>query len=309
MLTGMIILLVFIGASSLAAYILAPTEEQAVTLLRVRELRLAAADPDTLVEAELSQPLTQRLLAPLAGNLHRYLLSRTPAGMKESLQARLREAGDPVDIGTFLAMRLYSAGIAFALFMLLLGFSMGRQRGWVAALAMAAVAAYTASILPNFWLGRVIATRKKAIQTALPDVLDLLCISVEAGLGLDGAVQRVTERMPGPLADELAHTLKETNLGKTREEAWRDLAARVNVPDLNVVVSAILQAEKLGAKISTVLRVQSTDMRERRRQRADEKARQIPIKLLFPLIFFVFPALFVVILGPAAIQIVKAFSG
>ncbi len=305
MLVYIIVLLVFAGAASLAAYVLAPNEEQVLMRMRVRELRLAATDPDAVVDAELSQPLTRRLLAPMAENLHRALLGRTPQGMRDAIRARLREAGDPMGVGSYLALRLYAAALVGLVLILLAGPSLSRQWGWPGTLALGFFGGYSASVIPSFWLGRVIAARKKAIQDALPDVLDLLCVSVEAGLGLDGAIQKVTERLPGPLADELGHTLKEVNLGKTREEAWRNLAARANVPDLNVVVSALLQAEKLGASISTVLRVQAEDMRERRRQRAEEKARQIPIKLLFPLIFFVFPALFVVILGPGAIQIMR----
>ncbi len=298
----------FALAAGFTAFVLAPSEEEALIKLRAREVRFRARAATEVEEAALAEPLLRRLLGPGLARVKEALLKRTPQGTRAWLRARLREAGDPLDLGSFLALRLYAAlaGLAGAWLLLLPRLATGL--GWLPVLLLGGAAAYAASSLPSFWLGRLISRRKQAIRRSLPEVLDLLCVSVEAGLGLDGAIQQVAERYHGPLADELAYCLKEMNLGKTREEAWRNLAQRVNLADLNLVVSAIVQAERLGASLATVLRVQADDLRERRRQRAEEQARQVPVKLLFPLVFFIFPAVFVVILGPAVIQIIGSLG-
>lgn len=302
----LLVLTVFAATAAAVAYWLAPSEEEAVLRLRVREIRLLSEGQKPRAEdAELNRPLMERLFGPTLERLHRALERRTPQGTVAAARARLREAGDPVDLGTFLALRLL-AGIGGFLAVLLLLTPAAGGRGWPGSLAMATAAGYAGSALPGFWLGRVVTRRKEAIQRSLPEVLDLLCIAVEAGLGLDGAILRVAERHISPFAQELGHCVKEINLGQPREKAWRNLAERVNVPDVNVVVAAVIQAEKLGASLGQVLRIQADEMRERRRQRAEERARQVPIKLLFPLVMFIFPALFVVLLGPAAIQFFNA---
>ena len=147
------------------------------------------------------------------------------------------------------------------------------------------------------------------MRRSLPDVLDLLTISVEAGLGFDAAVLRVTEKLGGVLGEEFSRVLQETKMGKSRREALRDMAARVGVDDVSSFVNAVIQAEQLGVSIGSVLRLQSQAMRVKRRQRAEEAALQAPVKMLFPLIFFIFPGLFVVLLGPAVIQIMETLLG
>lgn len=299
----------FALAASVAAWLVAPSEEAALIRLRARELRFAGRPPATVEEDGLSQPMLQRLFGPSVTRLQHVLLRLTPHGLRDQLRAKLREAGDPLSPGSFLAIRLYAGILASVLMGLSMGPRLAGRGGWPAALAFFALAAYLGSALPSFWVGRLASQRKQVIRRSLPEVLDLLCVSIEAGLGLEGAIQKVAERYDGPLARELAYSLKEINLGKPREDAWRSLAQRVNLPDVNAVVSAIVQAERLGASVSTVLRVQTQDLRERRRQRAEEHARQVPIKLLFPLVLFVFPAVFVIILGPAAIQLISVLSG
>lgn len=215
-----------------------------------------------------------------------------------------------MDAAAFLTLRLLSAlgGGAILGWLFFFGPSASPLAPG-ARLVLWVLGAVAASSLPVFWLGRRIASRKGEIQQALPEALDLLCVAVEAGLGLDGAVQKLSERMPGPLTEELARTLREINLGHSREEAWRNLAVRVNLPDLQMVTSAIVQAERLGTSLAQVLRVQAAEMRTQRRQRAEERARQVPIKLLFPLVFFIFPAIFVVLLGPAVLYFLKVLGG
>jgi tight adherence protein C len=162
--------------------------------------------------------------------------------------------------------------------------------------------------LPDIVLQRVIETRQTSIRRNLPDVLDLLVVSVEAGVGFDGAMQRVVDKSRGALADELARVLEQVRLGKSRAEALRRMGERTQVADLISFVAAVQQAETLGVSIAKVLRAQADAARERRSQRAREAAAKLPVKLLFPLVFFIFPALFVVILGPGAIRFAELFK-
>src|SRR5690606_20026233 len=164
-------------------------------------------------------------------------------------------------------------------------------------------------ILPEFWVSRLGTQRRATLSRALPDVLDLLSVSVEAGLGFDGAIQKVSEKFPDPTAAEFGEYLKEVRLGKTREEALRNLAERTGLPELKAFAAARIQADRLGVSLSRVLRVQSDQLRTQRMQRAEEAAMQTPIKMVFPLVFFIFPTIFVVLLGPAIIQLVTNFIG
>ncbi len=163
-------------------------------------------------------------------------------------------------------------------------------------------------LLPEFWLGNKIKARQKVILKMIPDTLDLLTISVRAGLGFDGALAKVVEKLPGPLTDEFRRALAEVRVGKARREALRDMVPRTNVQPLSNFIGAIIQAEQLGVSISKVLQVQSEQLRIERRQRAEEMAARAPIKMLFPLVGCIFPSLFIVILGPALISIVKTMG-
>ena len=176
-------------------------------------------------------------------------------------------------------------------------------------IAFPASVALAAYMIPGVWLDRKIKERKKTIQLALPDAIDLLTISVEAGLGFDPALQRVAEKWDNALTWEFHRMLHEMRVGKSRREAMRELATRCNVDDLNVFVSSIIQADQLGVSITQVLRTQSRQLRIRRRQRAEELAHKAPIKMLFPMVFLIFPAMIVVLIGPGVAQIMQTFSG
>jgi tight adherence protein C len=164
-------------------------------------------------------------------------------------------------------------------------------------------------LMPGMWLRSQINKRKKNILKALPDALDLLTISVEAGLGFDVALQRVTEKWDDELSREFKRALGDVRLGRARRDALRDMADRTGVDDVQTFVAAIIQAEQLGVAMSKILRLQSDQMRVRRRQRAEAEAQRAPIKMLFPMVFLIFPALFVVILGPAVPRIMESLGG
>ena len=161
-------------------------------------------------------------------------------------------------------------------------------------------------MIPGIWLDKKIKARRKEIQLSLADAIDLLTISVEAGLGFDPAMQRVVEKWDNALTREFSRMLSEMRIGKSRREAMRELATRCNVDDLNVFISSIMQADQLGVSITQVLRTQSKQMRIRRRQRAEEAAHKAPIKMIFPMVLLIFPAMYVVIIGPAIPQILDS---
>jgi tight adherence protein C len=161
-------------------------------------------------------------------------------------------------------------------------------------------------MLPQMWLRSTIDRRKQAIIKKLPDALDLMTICVDAGLTFDGAMDKVYEKWRDPLSLEFGRVLYEMQLGKSRRQALRDMVERIDVADVTSFVASVLQADQLGVSIGKVLRIQSEQMRVRRRQRAEEKAQQAPIKMLFPMVFLIFPAMFIVLLGPAGFQIIRS---
>ncbi len=166
-----------------------------------------------------------------------------------------------------------------------------------------AAPASSAFSYPSVWLNNRIRHRQKEILKSLPDAFDLITTCVEAGLGLEAALAKVSEKTPGPFGEELAVSLREVSLGKLRREALKELSERTGVPDLSSFINAVIQAESMGTSIAAVLRVQAEQMRMKRRQRAEQQAQAAPIKMMFPLVLCIFPTLFIVILGPAGIQI------
>ena len=163
-------------------------------------------------------------------------------------------------------------------------------------------------VLPDILLNGRITSRRDEVRAALPDALDLLAVSVEAGLGFDGAVAKLTETMDGPLIQEFALALKEMRIGESRGDALKRMAARMDVPELTSFVRAVVQADQLGSSLAAILRVQASDVRTRRQLAAEEKAMQLPVKMLFPLMMFILPALFIIVLGPALLNFGKGLA-
>lgn len=248
-----------------------------------------------------------RVLRPLLAALGRAGSSVTPAGYLDKIRRKLDMAGNPRHIGAleYVGLKVLSLGlIPLGVFALRRLSPEGGLVMWLMLLVIVGVGIW----LPDIVLQRIIEARQTAIRRTLPDVLDLLVVSVEAGVGFDGAMQKVVDKMSGPLRDEMARVLEQVRLGRSRSEALRLMGERTHVSDLISFVAAVQQAETLGVSIAKVLRVQADAARERRSQRAREAAAKLPVKLLFPLVFFIFPALFVVILGPGAIRFADLFK-
>ncbi|HXF70362.1 MAG TPA: type II secretion system F family protein [Thermoflexus sp.] len=298
------VIVVGVIALALVVGLSAPREEE---LLQARLAEFAARDvPVTLEEIELSIPFTQRVIVPILRQIAEFISRFTPQSILEDTRRRLELAGNPVRLGAgeFFALRIIAGLGLFGIAQVLLLRAPALQR-WGLSLAIGGLGFY----YPMLWLNQQIARRKKEILKTLPDALDLLVICVEAGLGFDAAMQRVAERWNNELGRAFARVLQEIALGRSRKDALRDMAARVDLPEMTTFVAAIIQAEQLGVSIAKVLHIQADQMRLRRRQRAEELARQAPIKMLFPLVFLIFPAMFVVLLGPALLIVYKQFGG
>jgi len=253
----------------------------------------------------LAKPLAQRTIGPIVLKISNFLKRFTPVGYLEKKQHGLVLAGNPgnLDAPSFVVIKLLTTAVGlFGAFFLVNYGSDGLQRTFL--FIMPIVLGFFG---PDAWLQRKIDDRAHTMLRALPDVLDLLVISVEAGLGFDSALSRVVATVPGPLSEEFFRMLQETRVGVSRRDAMRHLMDRTDLDELRSFMLAMIQAEAFGVTIARVLRVQADEMRVKRRQRAQEKAFAAPVKLVFPLVFCIFPALFIVLLGPAAIQIGTAF--
>src|SRR3954452_18777978 len=271
--------------------------------------RLAAFNqrPRSLEEIELQQPFSERILRPfirqLADALNRFQQARAKSPSKDSqlkgveaIQRKLALAGNPYrwTPADYLGIKAFAALVLGGMLFFLM--TVGGQTGY--AFLFGGIGLAFGWFGPELLLRSKTQARQKQIQRALPDALDLLVISVEAGLGFDAAIQRLVEKKEDALSTEFARVLAEMRVGRSRRDALKEMVLRTQVPDLNNFVGAILQAEQLGVSVTKVLTVQAEGMRVLRRQRAEEKAAQLQLKLIFPLAMFIFPALCVVILGP-----------
>jgi tight adherence protein C len=260
----------------------------------------------TLEEIELSQPFSARVIKPLIRGVAQFVGRFAPQRNIQEMRRKLELAGRPYGWGPteFLGVRGL-AGILLATMTFLLLTLTGQYlpKRLLATLVAGGLGFY---LLPTLWLSSKIRRRQAEIVKALPDALDLLTISVEAGLGFDAAMQKVAEKWENELSLAFNRVIQEIQMGKLRREALRDMADRMDVSDVSSFVAAIIQADQLGVSIAKVLRIQSEQMRIRRRQRAEEKAHQAPVKMLFPMVFLIFPALLIVLLGPAILTVMNS---
>jgi len=298
------LLLVFLGiVVAIASFSVAERDGVARSLAAVEAIK-AAPDP---MRQQLDAPFNERVTGPMFARLTSLGRRFTPNDQSSRLRRKLDLAGNPAgwDTDRVLAFKMLGLLVGAAV-----GFIVPLLFGNVAwALVFGIGLAVFGFFLPNILLYQRAYDRSQTIQRELPDALDLLVISVESGLGFDAALAQVARNTQGPLAEEFFRVLQEMQLGTGRSDAMRALADRTDVTDLRGFVTAMVQADAFGIPIANVLRIQAREMRIRRSQRAEETAQKVPVKMLFPLIFCILPALFIVILGPAAIQIMTAFSG
>ena len=300
-----------VAAGAILLIVLGLAGSAPVDPVQARLTQLGTMQAKNLEELELQAPFLERTLRPLAAGLSNRMSRIASSSFTERTEKRLALAGNPGDlrVSDWLGIKAIGAivgGILFFFLFAIVGvlgfpFAIGAGFGVIGVLF-----GYT---IPEFWLGGRVKKRQKAILLMIPDALDLLTISVRAGLGFDSALGKVVEKLKGPLSDEFRRALAEVRVGKARRDALRDIVPRTEVGPLTNFIGAIIQAEQLGVSISKVLQVQSEQLRIERRQRAEEMAAKAPIKMLFPLVGCIFPSLFIVILGPAIILIIANLAG
>lgn len=275
--------------------------EERVTAVAQRRPRIGEA-----IRHELSMPLRERLLAPWMRQLGGAISGGSNVGAFERVRRQLDRAGYPYGLTTETFMGLRGLSV-----LVLGGLGLWGAAIWHAPLVMrAAVGLFgvTAGVfLPQYLLDQHIRKRQQAIRKGLPDVMDLLVVCTEAGVGLDTALQEVIRRRQGPLVYEFDRLLSEVRMGKSRAQAWQDLAQRTGVEEVRMLVTSLLQAEQLGVSIAKTLRTQANALRNRRSQKVRVAAAGMAVKMLFPLVFFIFPAVFTVVLGPAVVSISENF--
>ena len=265
--------------------------------------------PETLAnlrDEQLRKSPLERLVLPMAGKLIRSIVRHTPLDLYGRTSRLIVLAGNPPGLK---AERVVAFKVVFAIVGLVAGLAISSVLPLPGSVKLAAIVmfAFMGYTIPSAAVSAKASKRQKEIRKNLSDTMDLLTISVEAGLGFDAALAQVVRNVEGPLSQEIARTLQEMQIGVHRMEALRNLSDRTDVEELDGFVLSMIQADKYGVGVANVLRGQSKELRQKRRQRAEETAQKVPLKLLFPTIFMVLPALFIVILGPGAIKVYETF--
>jgi tight adherence protein C len=302
MLAAVAVLLVAAGLAGAAYLILLPP---AAPTGVARSLQLARAPLKVADAVPLSErPASDRLWRPMLAGLGRVGARITPVGTPQRLRRRLDLAGNtpPWDLESILILKAVGTfglgGLGLLIWLL-----SRSPKGLLLVVLLAALGYWLADLL----LYNSGLKRQETMRRAAPDALDMLTVCVEAGLGFDAGLAQVADNTTGPLAAEFARVLKELQLGRSRNEAFPDLAERCDVPEIKSFVAALVQADRLGVPIAGVLREQAAELRVRRRQRAEEKAQKIPVKIIFPVLFCIFPVFFIIVIGPGAIRIAQVF--
>jgi tight adherence protein C len=271
---------------------------------RVTSVRRAAMYGRVRLPSDVAPRFRERVVTPLLARVANLVLRLNPKTTVDGVAGRLLAAGlsQRITPSNFLAAKGLTAG-AGGFVGLVLGATVG-SIGFLLAIVLAVLG----FIAPDFLVSGRARSRREAVRAELPDTLDLLAVSVEAGLGFDGAIAKVTEHMEGALSEELALVLGEMRVGESRQDALKKLAQRVPAPELSAFVRAIVQADQLGISLGRILRIQAADTRNRRQAAAEERAMKAPIKMLFPTVVFIFPSMFLVVLGPAMLNLLKVFK-
>jgi tight adherence protein C len=260
-------------------------------------------DVASLEEIELSQPFSERVVIPVIRRIGEFSARFTPQKAIQDTARKLELAGNPwpIDAATFLAIRFLLAVVlaGFLVAVVLISPPSNPSDNFM----YIGGAAFAGFYLPHLMLTSRITRRQKEIRKAMPDALDLLTICVEAGLGFDAAMSKVSEKWENELSLAFARVIREVQLGKVRREALKDMADRLGIPEMTSFVAAIIQSEQLGVSMAKVLRIQSDQMRVKRRQRAEEEAHKAPVKMIIPMALLIFPSIMIIILTPAVIQI------
>ena len=271
---------------------------------RIKRYVVSTDKQSTLIEGTLYE----RLFQPMFGGLDGFIGRVTPKHYVEQLDKSLREAGNPMNLNANSCISMQIGAIIIEI--------IGVISIWIAfavpvskiMLILSALIGLT-YIFPGLYLKQLIKERQHEIEKSLPDAIDLLTVSIEAGLSFDGAMSKLVEKMSGVLVSEFAIVLKEMKMGISKRDALKSMIERVPVANLITFVGAIIQADQLGVSIGNVLRIQSNIMRQKRRQKASELAMKAPIKMLFPMVLFILPTIFIVLLGPVLIKVMQAFGG
>ena len=263
-------------------------------------------DVASLEEIELSQPFAERVIIPVVRRIGEFSARFTPQKAIQDTARRLELAGNPwpIDAATFLAIRFILAVVlaGFLIAVVIISPPSNPSDNFM----YIGGAAFAGFFLPHLMLTSRITRRQKEIRKAMPDALDLLTICVEAGLGFDAAMSKVSEKWENELSLAFARVIREVQLGKVRREALKDMSERLGIPEMTSFVAAIIQSEQLGVSMAKVLRIQSDQMRVKRRQRAEEEAHKAPVKMIIPMALLIFPSIMIIILTPAVIQIMSA---
>ena len=295
---GFSVLMIFVGFAR------TPAETDTGQLLEERLQTYTGTRPLTLEEVELQAPFAERFLRPALNRLASMVTRTTPGKARGDLLRRLELAGRPGNLTPedFGAVRIVAAVVTAAVG-LLVGLLVASPVAIAVAIAVGAILGY---FVPVIWLKQVVDGRRAEIQKSLPDAMDLLVIAVDAGLGFDASLTRVTEKYKNALSQEFAKMLREVSLGRPRLEAMDEMGRSTGVEDLHNFIQAIIQSEQFGTGIAKILRLQADEMRRKRRQRAQEKAAQATLKMLLPMVGCIFPTLWIVLLGPAILILMKS---
>lgn len=268
------------------------------TAIKTRLRQIQERDEIYGAEEPMAQPLLKRIFRPLLEKMDKEVNRLTPASLLQHVEDELVKAGKPWNLSAaqYMVGRLViGLGVPFLLLAVL-----GDKANFIMVIGLFGLC----NVIPRFMLKKAITQRQKVIDRELPNALDLLTVSVEAGLGFDGAILKMVEKTKGPLTFEFRRMLQEMRIGKARREALRELSERCGTEDVQTFVAAVIQADQLGVSIGRVLRIQSQQMRMKRRQQAEERAMKAPIKMLIPMVVFIFPTIFIVLLGPGVLEMI-----